>query len=202
MTIPPPSPQLPVPLSRAEHGRWLGGVCAGLARIRDLPVGRLRTAFVLARRGRARDPRLPRLLADHPRRGRATTAPRPRAASSCSRRPARPASAWRRSARSARRRRSSASAGSSRPGRCGARRRALLAGRESGPAGRCCPSPRSCCRRWRRRRRRAARAAERTRHAWRPATLAAGPAHGYRSGLGTMFIDLRHTALPARAGRS
>ena len=29
-----------------------------------------------------------------------------------------------------------------------------------------------------------------------PATVAAFPAHGYRTGLGTMLIDLRHTALP------
>ena len=42
-----PSPGLPVPLSRARSGRWLGGVCAGLARLRGLPVGRLRAAFVL-----------------------------------------------------------------------------------------------------------------------------------------------------------
>ncbi|HEX4363092.1 MAG TPA: PspC domain-containing protein [Solirubrobacteraceae bacterium] len=47
MTILPPSSDVPLPLSRAEHGRWLGGVCAGVARVRDLPVGRLRLAFVL-----------------------------------------------------------------------------------------------------------------------------------------------------------
>jgi len=33
---------------RAGHGRWLGGVCAGLARTRGLPVGGLRLAFVVA----------------------------------------------------------------------------------------------------------------------------------------------------------
>ena len=47
MTIPPPVRRLPTPLSRAEQGRWLGGVCAGLARARELPVGWLRAAFVL-----------------------------------------------------------------------------------------------------------------------------------------------------------
>jgi phage shock protein PspC (stress-responsive transcriptional regulator) len=41
------SPRLPVPLCRARAGRWLGGVCAGLARLRGLPVGWLRAAFVL-----------------------------------------------------------------------------------------------------------------------------------------------------------
>jgi len=34
------------PLTRADDGRWLGGVCAGLARQRGLPVGGLRAAFV------------------------------------------------------------------------------------------------------------------------------------------------------------
>lgn len=33
---------------RADSGRWLGGVCAGLADGRGLPVGWLRAAFVLA----------------------------------------------------------------------------------------------------------------------------------------------------------
>jgi phage shock protein PspC (stress-responsive transcriptional regulator) len=42
-----PGPHLPVPLSRAREGRWLGGVCAGLARLRGLPMGWLRAAFVL-----------------------------------------------------------------------------------------------------------------------------------------------------------
>jgi phage shock protein PspC (stress-responsive transcriptional regulator) len=42
-----PSPRLPVPLCRARAGRWLGGVCAGLARLRGVPVGWLRAAFVL-----------------------------------------------------------------------------------------------------------------------------------------------------------
>jgi phage shock protein PspC (stress-responsive transcriptional regulator) len=41
------SPRLPVPLCRARASRWLGGVCAGLARLRGLPVGWLRAAFVL-----------------------------------------------------------------------------------------------------------------------------------------------------------
>jgi phage shock protein PspC (stress-responsive transcriptional regulator) len=39
---------LPAPTSRVRHGRWLGGVCAGLAARWDLPVSRLRGAFVLA----------------------------------------------------------------------------------------------------------------------------------------------------------
>lgn len=43
----PPSPRLPVALTRAAHGRWLGGVCAGLARTRGLPVARLRAAFAV-----------------------------------------------------------------------------------------------------------------------------------------------------------
>ena len=48
MTAVPPSPRLPTPLSRTEEGRWLGGVCAGLARARDLRTGWVRTAFILA----------------------------------------------------------------------------------------------------------------------------------------------------------
>jgi phage shock protein PspC (stress-responsive transcriptional regulator) len=36
-----------VPLARATSGRWLGGVCAGLAPIRGLGVGWLRFGFVL-----------------------------------------------------------------------------------------------------------------------------------------------------------
>lgn len=47
MTSFPSGPRAPVVLSRAEHGRWLGGVCAGIARVRDLPVGGLRIAFGL-----------------------------------------------------------------------------------------------------------------------------------------------------------
>jgi phage shock protein PspC (stress-responsive transcriptional regulator) len=39
---------LPAPTSRVRSGRWLGGVCAGLAARWDLPVSRLRGAFVLA----------------------------------------------------------------------------------------------------------------------------------------------------------
>jgi phage shock protein PspC (stress-responsive transcriptional regulator) len=49
VTILPPRPRpLPQALTRAEHGRWLGGVCAGLAQSRALPVGRLRAAFAVA----------------------------------------------------------------------------------------------------------------------------------------------------------
>ena len=49
MTILPSRPRpLPPALTRAEHGRWLGGVCAGLAQNRALPVGRLRAAFAVA----------------------------------------------------------------------------------------------------------------------------------------------------------
>lgn len=49
MTILPPRPRpLPQALTRAEHGRWLGGVCAGLTKARGLPVGRLRAAFAVA----------------------------------------------------------------------------------------------------------------------------------------------------------
>lgn len=48
MTILPPRPRpLPQALTRAEHGRWLGGVCAGLTKARGLPVGRLRAAFAV-----------------------------------------------------------------------------------------------------------------------------------------------------------
>jgi phage shock protein PspC (stress-responsive transcriptional regulator) len=42
----PPSP--PAPLVRATHGRWLGGVCAGVARERGIPVAGLRAGFALA----------------------------------------------------------------------------------------------------------------------------------------------------------
>jgi phage shock protein PspC (stress-responsive transcriptional regulator) len=36
------------PLTRATHGRWLGGVCAGIARTRGVPVAWARAAFALA----------------------------------------------------------------------------------------------------------------------------------------------------------
>jgi phage shock protein PspC (stress-responsive transcriptional regulator) len=36
-----------VPLSRVQSGRWLGGVCAGLAPLRGLSVGWMRVGFVL-----------------------------------------------------------------------------------------------------------------------------------------------------------
>lgn len=42
-----PSPSR-APLSRAHQGRWLGGVCAGLAPVRDIPTAWLRLAFVAA----------------------------------------------------------------------------------------------------------------------------------------------------------
>jgi len=48
MTIRPQSRDLPVAMSRAERGRWLGGVCAGLARARGLSVHGVRAGFVLA----------------------------------------------------------------------------------------------------------------------------------------------------------
>ena len=38
---------LPAPTSRARHGRWLGGVCAGLAARWDVPPARVRLGFVL-----------------------------------------------------------------------------------------------------------------------------------------------------------
>ena len=38
---------LPAPTSRARHGRWLGGVCAGLAARWGVPPARVRLAFVL-----------------------------------------------------------------------------------------------------------------------------------------------------------
>jgi len=38
---------LPAPTSRARHGRWLGGVCAGLAARWAVPPARVRLAFVL-----------------------------------------------------------------------------------------------------------------------------------------------------------
>lgn len=42
----PSSP--PPPLTRAVHGRWLGGVCAGVAQARGIPVGTVRAAFAVA----------------------------------------------------------------------------------------------------------------------------------------------------------
>jgi phage shock protein PspC (stress-responsive transcriptional regulator) len=39
---------LPAPTSRVRQGRWLGGVCAGLAARWEVPVARLRVGFVLA----------------------------------------------------------------------------------------------------------------------------------------------------------
>jgi len=48
MSTMPPSPRLPIPLSRAQRGRWLGGVCVGLAAARELSVGWVRVAFALA----------------------------------------------------------------------------------------------------------------------------------------------------------
>ncbi|HVF79004.1 MAG TPA: PspC domain-containing protein [Solirubrobacteraceae bacterium] len=44
----PSRPRLPLALTRAEHGRWLGGVCAGLAKTRALPIAWLRAAFAVA----------------------------------------------------------------------------------------------------------------------------------------------------------
>lgn len=38
---------LPAPTTRTRHGRWLGGVCAGLAARWDVPPARVRLAFVL-----------------------------------------------------------------------------------------------------------------------------------------------------------
>ena len=43
---PRPDSPLPVPLSRRRRGRWVGGVCAGLAQARGLPVRWVRAAFV------------------------------------------------------------------------------------------------------------------------------------------------------------
>ena len=39
---------VPTPTTRARHGRWLGGVCAGLAARWGVPVARVRLGFVLA----------------------------------------------------------------------------------------------------------------------------------------------------------
>src|SRR6478735_215819 len=40
--------ELPAPITRARHGRWLGGVCTGLSRRWDVSPGRVRLGFVLA----------------------------------------------------------------------------------------------------------------------------------------------------------
>jgi phage shock protein PspC (stress-responsive transcriptional regulator) len=37
---------VPAPTTRTRHGRWLGGVCAGLAARWDVPVARVRLGFV------------------------------------------------------------------------------------------------------------------------------------------------------------
>jgi phage shock protein PspC (stress-responsive transcriptional regulator) len=47
MTAAPNRPRPPAPVMRAEDGRRVAGVCAGLARARGVPIGRLRAAFVL-----------------------------------------------------------------------------------------------------------------------------------------------------------
>src|SRR4051812_24683329 len=39
--------ELPAPTARPRHGRWLGGVCAGLARRWEIAPGGIRLAFVL-----------------------------------------------------------------------------------------------------------------------------------------------------------
>ena len=39
---------LPTPITRPRRGRWLGGVCAGLATRWDVPVGRVRLGFAVA----------------------------------------------------------------------------------------------------------------------------------------------------------
>jgi len=44
MNGPPTTP--PPPLARSDEGKWLGGVCAGLARGRGISVGLVRLAFV------------------------------------------------------------------------------------------------------------------------------------------------------------
>ena len=102
---------VPAPTTRARHGRWLGGVCAGLAARWDVPVAP-RAARVRARvaAGRARRARLHRGLADPAGRGRGRRRPaRHRPAGPGLRRAARARRRWRRPVRS---RRSSASAGS------------------------------------------------------------------------------------------
>lgn len=45
---PTEAPGLPVPLTRAREGRWLAGVCAGLARHRNLPLRSVRIVFGLS----------------------------------------------------------------------------------------------------------------------------------------------------------
>ena len=39
---------VPAPTTRVREGRWLGGVCAGLAARWGAPVARVRLGFVLA----------------------------------------------------------------------------------------------------------------------------------------------------------
>jgi phage shock protein PspC (stress-responsive transcriptional regulator) len=46
-TSPPPS-SLPQPLRRARSGRWLGGVCSGIALRWGIPVAQVRTLFIVA----------------------------------------------------------------------------------------------------------------------------------------------------------
>src|SRR4051794_31517722 len=43
-----PVNELPAPTTRVRQGRWLGGVCAGLAERWGVPVGRVRLGFVIA----------------------------------------------------------------------------------------------------------------------------------------------------------
>lgn len=43
-----PQSEVPAPLSRSRQGRWLGGVCAGLSARWGQPAGRIRVAFLLA----------------------------------------------------------------------------------------------------------------------------------------------------------
>lgn len=44
----PPGDPLPQPLRRAGEGRWLGGVCRGMANRWSMPVGQLRALFAVA----------------------------------------------------------------------------------------------------------------------------------------------------------
>ena len=46
--MPSSGPPSPSPLARAREGRWLGGVCAGIAQARGVPAGAVRAAFALA----------------------------------------------------------------------------------------------------------------------------------------------------------
>src|SRR4051794_21917488 len=48
MHPPDTEPAPPAPVTRSLDGRWLGGVCAGIARSRGLPVAALRAGFVVA----------------------------------------------------------------------------------------------------------------------------------------------------------